>query len=457
MTTETNGTLENVTADTDKTLVSPDYLAGSKKGKGVRRMNHRPLMLFGGLVCLAVIGVTYSYYQRVSVAAHAGPQTDMAALTSHAQPPVKPDADMYDPPATPQEEVLSAKVEDAKPVELQQQPVIASTTRVEEPDPAIQRRRLLIQQVEDRRLAKYAEALEADGNVQIKGSSNNRQQGTQQGSLPSGSGEAGQGAQLEMAADEGATQIARPMSNMRGRSEGVGDGNSMVAENRQAEKRAFLSGTPEADLYLQHQRTNAIAPSLEVKAGTVIPGVMISGINSDLPGTIIAQVRQDVYDSATGGNLLIPAGAKLVGTYDSGVTLGQQRALVVWQRLIYPDSSSLSLGNMPGTDMGGYAGFNDKVKNHYLRIFGSGLLLSAFSAGIQLSQPQASNGDNVSASQTMAAALGQQMGMLGMQMAQRNMNIQPTLEIRPGYRFNVMVTKDIILPQWQGHPLAAAQ
>ncbi len=103
--------------------------------------------------------------------------------------------------------------------------------------------------------------------------------------------------------------------------------------------------------------------------------------------------------------------------------------------------------------MGGYSWFNDKVNNHYLCIFGSGLLLSAFSAGIQLSQPQASNRDNLSASQTMAAALGQQMSMLGMQMAQRDMNIQPTLEIRLGYRFNVMVTKDIILHNGRGTSL----
>lgn len=143
-----------------------------------------------------------------------------------------------------------------------------------------------------------------------------------------------------------------------------------------------------------------------------------------------------------------------MGTYDSNVTLGQKRALVGWQRIIYPDGSSISLDRMPGADVGGYAGFNDKVNNHYWRIFGNGLLLSVFSAGIQLSQPQASNGENYSSSQIIAGALGQQMGQLGMQMAQRNMNIQPTLEIRPGYQFNVMVTKDIILPTWTGHPLA---
>ncbi|EEN1859677.1 conjugal transfer protein TrbI, partial [Salmonella enterica subsp. enterica serovar Enteritidis] len=235
---------------------------------------------------------------------------------------------------------------------------------------------------------------------------------------------------------------------------GMGGGNSMAAENQQDRKQAFLANTPEAEVYLARQRKAAVAPSQEVKAGWVIPGVMISGINSDLPGQIIGQVREAVYDSATGTQCLIPPGSRVVGTYDSGVTLGQTRALAVWRRIIYPDGSSISIDNMPGTDMGGYAGFNDKVNNHYARIFGSGLLLSVFSAGIQLSQPQASNGENYSSSQIIAGSLGQQLGQIGMQMAQRNMNIQPTLEIRPGYEFNIMVTKDIILPTWEGHPMA---
>ncbi|WP_285538239.1 TrbI/VirB10 family protein [Brucella sp. NBRC 12950] len=322
------------------------------------------------------------------------------------------------------------------------------TSTAVDPDPTLQRRLMFIQQVEDRRLAKYAEALEADS----KGQMNNDWHSSSGNLLEGQGGRHGHAALDPLYPDPRIDDLA---GNDPVRYGSVGESSNMVSENRQAEKRAFLADTPEADVYLRRQRTNAIAPSLEVKAGTVIPGVMISGINSDLPGTIIAQVRQDVYDSATGGNLLIPAGAKLIGTYDSSLTLGQQRALVVWQRIIYPDSSSLSLGNMPGTDMGGYAGFNDKVNNHYMRIFSSGLLLSAFSAGIQLSQPQARHGDNISASQIIAGSLGQQLGQIGMQMAQRNMNIQPTIEIRPGYQFNVMVTKDIILPPWHGHPLAA--
>jgi type IV secretion system protein VirB10 len=224
--------------------------------------------------------------------------------------------------------------------------------------------------------------------------------------------------------------------------------------NRQRQKKDFLSsGALETNTYLDAQRTPALAMSQEVKAGTIIPGVMISDLNSDLPGQIIAQVRENVYDSATGTQVLIPAGSRLVGTYDSGVTLGQQRALVGWGRLIYPDASSISLETMPGGDLAGYAGFRDKVDNHYARIFGSGLLLSVFSAGMQLSQPQSDGANPYDTRQIIAAEMGREMSQLGMEMTRQNMRIQPTIEVRPGYTFNVMVTKDMILPTWHGHPM----
>lgn len=227
--------------------------------------------------------------------------------------------------------------------------------------------------------------------------------------------------------------------------------------NRQDEKRAFLSDVQPADTYLPHTRVPAVA-STEVKAGTVIPGVMIGGVNSDLPGQIIGQVRQNVYDTANGAHLLIPAGARLIGTYDSRVTMGQRRVLVAWNRIIFPDGSSVSLDMMPGADVSGFAGFNDKVNNHYWRIFGNAFMLSLFSAGIQLSQPDPGpNAGMYDSQQILAAEIGRQLGQLGMEMSRRNLDIQPTLEIRPGYRFNIMVTKDMILPPWQGHPLAAGQ
>jgi type IV secretory pathway VirB10-like protein len=124
----------------------------------------------------------------------------------------------------------------------------------------------------------------------------------------------------------------------------------------------------------------------ELRAGFVVPATLISGINSDLPGQIMAQVAQHVYDTPTGKHLLIPQGSRLVGTYSSDVAYGQARVLVAWQRIVFPDGKAMDIGAMPGADSAGYAGFNDQVNNHYLRTFGSAFLMSGVTAGITLSQ-----------------------------------------------------------------------
>jgi type IV secretion system protein VirB10 len=163
----------------------------------------------------------------------------------------------------------------------------------------------------------------------------------------------------------------------------------------------------------------------------------------------LGQVAENVYDTATGKFIVIPQGAKLIGTYDSGVTTGQERVLVAWTRIIFPDASSLDLGRMPGADEGGYAGLHDQVDDHFLKVWGNAVLLSAFSAGIQLSQGNGNNQTSgLNATQTIAASTGQQLGQLGQEIVRRNLQIQPTLEIRPGYRFTVTVTKDLILKPW---------
>jgi len=174
---------------------------------------------------------------------------------------------------------------------------------------------------------------------------------------------------------------------------------------------------------------------------------MISGINSDLPGQVMAQVSQNVYDSATGRSLLIPQGTRLVGSYASDVAYGQNRVMMAWQRLVFPDGKTLDIEAMPGADQAGYAGFKDKVDNHYFRIFGSAILLSGVIAGVSLSQDNDNdNSDNQRAGDALSEALGQTLGNAMAQMLQKNLNISPTLQIRPGYRFNVMVTKDLKLP-----------
>lgn len=181
---------------------------------------------------------------------------------------------------------------------------------------------------------------------------------------------------------------------------------------------------------------------------SVIPATLITGINSSLPGKIFGQVSQDVYDTATGKYLLIPQGTKLEGEYSSEVAYGQASVLVAWQRLVFPDGKTMDIGAMPGSTGAGYAGFTDQVNNHYARLFGTAILMSAISAGVALSQSRNQVAGTFGAPTTgsvLSATLGQQLGRVITQMISKNLNIAPTLEIRPGYRFNVTVTKDMVL------------
>ena len=214
--------------------------------------------------------------------------------------------------------------------------------------------------------------------------------------------------------------------------------------NRQDQKLAFQRTRHQGSYYLNNKVTAPSSP-FELKTGTVIPGVLIGSMNSDLPGEIIAQVSRNVYDTATGVHLLIPQGTRLFGHYDSNVTFGQGRLLVSWDRLIFPNAYTLDLDGMSGHDEGGAAGYADRVNQHYAQIFGAALLTSLLSAGYQLSQPQQSSLlATQSNGQIAAGAVGQQLATVGTQIAQRNLQVQPTIEIRKGYRMNVMVNKDIV-------------
>lgn len=179
--------------------------------------------------------------------------------------------------------------------------------------------------------------------------------------------------------------------------------------------------------------------------GFVIPAILKSGIQSDLPGQIMAQVSQNVFDTPVGNHLLIPQGAQLVGTYSSEVEFGQARVLVAWQRIVFPDGKTMDIGAMPGADTIGQSGFNDRVNNHYLRIFGSALLMSAVIAGAAYSQRDAGSAfGRQNAGSILSQSLGQQLGMVTARLINKNLNIAPSLQIRPGFRFNVVVTKDMV-------------
>lgn len=212
--------------------------------------------------------------------------------------------------------------------------------------------------------------------------------------------------------------------------------------NHSERKQNFSESLKESG-YLSHQKNKPISP-YEIKQGWLINATLISGINTDLPGSIKAQVSQNIYDSVSGDHLLIPQGTIINGDYDHFVALGQERALVAWRRMIFPDGSTLNIENMAGQDQSGYAGFEDQVDNHYFKVFGNALLMSAIGAGFQLSQPKTAA--NILDPKTiMAAQVGQNLSQVSLEMIRKNLKIQPTIKIRPGYRFVIIANKDMIL------------
>ncbi len=219
--------------------------------------------------------------------------------------------------------------------------------------------------------------------------------------------------------------------------------------NRQGSKRDFLMNAEANPNYLGSGEEYPISP-YEVKAGTIIPGVMITGINSDLPGNIVGQVREAVFDTVTGNHLLIPQGTKIFGAYDSNVTWGQERALIVWQRLIFPNGKSVNLSNMPGVDLTGQAGFKDKVNNHFGTLLKGVLLSSVAGAGAAIvTDDDDDDDDDTDYASEAGKAAGIAVINIGNKFADKALDRQPTIEIRPGYRFNIMVHRDMILTPYE--------
>ena len=173
----------------------------------------------------------------------------------------------------------------------------------------------------------------------------------------------------------------------------------------------------------------------------MIPAALITGVRSDLPGQIIAQVTQDVYDSPTGRYLLIPQGAKLIGQYDNSVTFGQSRVLLVWTRLIMPDGESIVLDRLPGADMQGYAGLYDRVTNHWGMLFEGAILSTILSVGAEAGTSDSEN----NLAQAIRMGASNSISQTGQQIVQRELDVQPTLTIRPGFPVNVMVEADLVL------------
>lgn len=225
-----------------------------------------------------------------------------------------------------------------------------------------------------------------------------------------------------------------------------GAGQENADPNGQGAKEDFFNQDLKDLGYLPNQVVAQFSP-YELKRGSVIPATLITGVNSDLPGRIIAQVSQNVYDSATGHHLLIPQGTKLFGRYDSKVTFGQRRALVIWTDIVFPNGSTLQIGGMAGADMQGYGGFSDQVDNHYFEVFGSAILVAAIGAGIDMALPDDQGSADNSATDAARRSFAETFSDVADRTIGQNMDVQPTLEIRPGYMFNVLVDQDMVFPK----------
>ena len=209
----------------------------------------------------------------------------------------------------------------------------------------------------------------------------------------------------------------------------------------QDHKLAFLNGAVDRRT-TSPDRVQPAASKYILQAGAVIPAALITGLRSDLPGQVTAQVTEDVYDSPTGKILLVPQGARLVGQYDAQIAFGQSRALLVWNRLIMPNGRSIVLERQPGADTEGYAGLEDEVDNHWGTLFKAAILSTILSVG---SEAGMSGNNNGSLAQAIQQGMSQSVNQTGQQVVSRSLNIQPTITIRPGFPVRVMVTHDLVL------------
>ena len=244
------------------------------------------------------------------------------------------------------------------------------------------------------------------------------------GQLPEGAGAAG----------AGGVTVAAP---------GVGGAPAAPGGDRR-DHQAFLRSAETlapAELRVRRDRPGA---GVRVEAGTVLPAALVTAVDSDVAGPLVAQVTQDVFDRDQ-RQVVIPRGSRLIGSYDSQVALGESRLLVAWSRVVFPDGSGLSFPGLPAATRAGEAGLPGSVDNHLARVFGSAVLLSLLGAGAQLSQPQesAAFGTAASTRQVAAAAVGQELSSVAIELLRRQLSVPPTIRIAAGTRFYVFLRGDV--------------
>lgn len=430
-------------------LLSPDVQAGGASQKsGVRRVNNRPIYLIaiGAVLFLLMMGWVAKerieqQEQKSQKSEEKSGDTKQSALAVIGKQP-----DGIIPPSIPI--VLTATP--AKNAVLLEGPDDLNTPPL---PPSVAQRGLSNEELARIRITKmqqFEEAIQAKTNVEVE---QMRSRGSSEPNEVSGQREE---TLARVAAIKQRINTGDPTTDYQSGLQGMQTTglNKASAGPELIQKTASrrndvgeFAGKGQADRWRLDAKPEAPRSPYELRAGFIIPATLISGINSDLPGQIMAQVSQNVYDTPTGKYKLIPQGSRLVGRYSNDVAYGQARLLVAWQRIVFPDGKAMDIEAMPGADSAGYAGFNDKVNNHYFRLFASAFLMSGVTAGVTLSQqPQQNTGGPYpapNANSAMSQALGQQLGQVTAQLIAKNMNIAPTLEIRPGYRFNVIVIKDM--------------
>ncbi|WP_192357295.1 TrbI/VirB10 family protein [Mesorhizobium mediterraneum] len=211
-------------------------------------------------------------------------------------------------------------------------------------------------------------------------------------------------------------------------------------QNNQQRKLDFISQHGTNGIYNPHALQTPASP-YELMAGSVIAASLITGINSDLPGLVVAQVTENVHDTVTGSILLIPQGSRLIGAYDSVVAFGQRRALLVWQRILMPDGSSIEIDNLPATDTAGYAGLEDQVDFHTWQLIKGVALATLLGVGTELSFGE----DESDLVKAIRESAQQNVSQAGQRITEKNLNIQPTITVRPGWPLRVVVHKDLVL------------
>lgn len=195
---------------------------------------------------------------------------------------------------------------------------------------------------------------------------------------------------------------------------------------------------------LKEKVESVLSPYL-LRQGVLIPCVLLSGVNSDLPGQVQAQVTSDVFDTPYGRHVLIPKGSKIIGQYASAPLMGQERVMLGFNRVIFPDGKALSLGSMPGASLDGFAGFSAEVDNHMWRLFSNAVLLGGVTAGVSLAVDNDAYDEEgrLTLNGALSQGMGQSLGRVITTVIERNLSVSPTLTVAPGFLFNVTLTQDI--------------